>query len=49
MNSINNIYKNFFGIQHFRSLLRVLKRESIATLICELEDYECKLVCLKRF
>ncbi|ORX54817.1 cytoplasmic FMR1-interacting [Piromyces finnis] len=44
MNSINNIYKNFFGIQHFRSLLRVLKRESLATLICELECYERALL-----
>ncbi|OUM56827.1 hypothetical protein PIROE2DRAFT_65343, partial [Piromyces sp. E2] len=44
MNSINKIYKNFFGIQHFRSLLRVLKRESIAYVICELEDFECKLL-----
>lgn len=44
MNSINNIYKNFFGIQHFNSLLRVLKRESIATVLCELENYEITLL-----
>lgn len=44
MNAINNIYKNYFGIQHFNSLLKVLKRESIATVLCELESYEKTLL-----
>jgi len=44
MNSVNNIYKNYFGIQHFKSLLKVLKRESIATVLCELENYEITLL-----
>ncbi|KAG4093054.1 cytoplasmic FMR1-interacting [Neocallimastix lanati (nom. inval.)] len=44
ISSITNIYKNYFGIQHFNSLLKVLKRESIATVLCELENYEITLL-----
>jgi len=44
ISSITNIYKNYFGFQHFNSLLRVLQRESIATVLCELENYEITLL-----